>query len=65
MADASSRPGYGRSLGASPSRQRNFRLTAGDEKLLSEIQTALGFNASEAVRTAIRVYAAILKRQLR
>jgi hypothetical protein len=62
MSGPSSRPGYGRSLGASPLKQRQIRLGEGDEKLIREIQEALGCNATEAIRTAIRVYAAVLKK---
>ena len=37
-------------------------VSPGDIKVIEEIKERLGVNMSEAVRTALRVYAAILKR---
>jgi hypothetical protein len=42
-------------------RNMTFAAAPGDEKTLGEIMTALGIGQSEAIRTSIRVYAALLR----
>lgn len=41
----------------------NFQASPGDEELLAEICERLGVGNGEAIRTSIRVYAAILKQK--
>lgn len=59
--------------GAKPKNERTRRrdrlgsstsvyLSPGDERFLKMIQEELGVRQSEAIRTAIRVYAALLKK---
>ena len=44
-------------------RLKTVALSEGDRKMLAELSDILGVSDSEAVRTAIRVYWAILKQQ--
>lgn len=43
-------------------RSSNVQLSAGDQELLSFICESLHIRKGEAIRTAIRVYAALLKK---
>lgn len=46
-----------------PSHATSLHLSVGDVALLEQIQEILGVKRSEAIRTAIRVYAALLSQQ--